>query len=574
MRRLTGLIFVWIMAVASSALAQPGNVIVKKCTSVLASGALAVVQPAVNAAANGDVLCIPAGSWTWATTLNSPSSAGFTLQGAGIRQTYIVHGSTTSPLVVNIASANSVMSITGITFDANQQVIAGDGPMIVFQGLGVSKFRFHHNEVTNMKQRGIEIIPTNGGELFGLIDHNFFSCGGAFSCHAIDMIGSTHYPGTGHSAPFARAVEFGSNKANYYENNVFTWIDPPDGALDSYGGSQIVLRYNTFINTSWGWHGADSGVDRGVHWFEAYRNIYVNNSASNRYTWQFRAGTGFVWDELYTGNYTNGALSLYRARPEDFSAVNWGRCDGSSVWDGNLGAGGNVPVGTFTGMDGSTGNPAAGGTLTVYLAGTLTPATTYSNAGLTVPNPNPMTLDGNGTHALYLTPGVSLKFLLKSSGASTIWLQDNVTAPPGNSGWPCLDQSGHVFTDSSGGSQTNMPLYLWNNRVNGAKETFTTYEVGNLNISNYFTANLDYFDEASPFTGASGVGSGLLSARPATCSVHATYAGVGVGYFATDQGSWNQVAGGAQGVFYKCTAANTWTLYYTPYTYPHPLQAS
>src|SRR5205823_11054263 len=28
---------------------------------------------------------------------------------------------------------------------------------------------------------------------------------------------------------------------------------------------------------------------------------------------------------------------------------------------------------------------------------------------------------------------------------------------------------------------------------------------------------------------------------------------------------------GADGVLYKCTAPNTWTLYYTPYVYPHPL---
>jgi hypothetical protein len=26
------------------------------------------------------------------------------------------------------------------------------------------------------------------------------------------------------------------------------------------------------------------------------------------------------------------------------------------------------------------------------------------------------------------------------------------------------------------------------------------------------------------------------------------------------------------GTLYKCTAINTWTAYYTPYTYPHPLR--
>jgi hypothetical protein len=44
-----------------------------------------------------------------------------------------------------------------------------------------------------------------------------------------------------------------------------------------------------------------------------------------------------------------------------------------------------------------------------------------------------------------------------------------------------------------------------------------------------------------------------------------------VGYWATDQGSWNQSGSGGQGVLYTCTATNVWALTYTPYTYPHPL---
>lgn len=59
---------------------------------------------------------------------------------------------------------------------------------------------------------------------------------------------------------------------------------------------------------------------------------------------------------------------------------------------------------------------------------------------------------------------------------------------------------------------------------------------------------------------------GTLANMPSTCTVNQ-------GYLATDQGSWNQSKSGGQGVLYKCTATNTWTLYYTPYTYPHPLIA-
>ena len=48
---------------------------------------------------------------------------------------------------------------------------------------------------------------------------------------------------------------------------------------------------------------------------------------------------------------------------------------------------------------------------------------------------------------------------------------------------------------------------------------------------------------------------GLESLRPATCTAN-TY------YGATDSGK-----------LWKCTTTNTWSLQYTPYTYPHPLRA-
>jgi hypothetical protein len=55
----------------------------------------------------------------------------------------------------------------------------------------------------------------------------------------------------------------------------------------------------------------------------------------------------------------------------------------------------------------------------------------------------------------------------------------------------------------------------------------------------------------------------------------------GVGYWVTSQkpadglpSTMDELKAVTQaGRFYKCTAPNTWTLYYRPYTYPHPLRA-
>ena len=89
-------------------------------------------------------------------------------------------------------------------------------------------------------------------------------------------------------------------------------------------------------------------------------------------------------------------------------------------------------------------------------------------------------------------------------------------------------------------------------------------------FTNTFTQNADYYlgttDTGTQisFNGTVGVGNGTLASRPSTCTT-------GVAYWATDQGSWNQSGSGGQGELFKCTATNTWTLFYVPYSYPHPL---
>jgi hypothetical protein len=138
-----------------------------------------------------------------------------------------------------------------------------------------------------------------------------------------------------------------------------------------------------------------------------------------------------------------------------------------------------------------------------------------------------------------------------------------------NRGYPCWHQAGRDFA-------TNLkPMYVWNNTWSdtGAKIDMTLEDLGGSPdyTQNHFQANRDYYNavsgsaqtsSTSPFNGTTGMGYGTLANRPTTCTTNTSEAGGGVGYFATDQGS--------QGTLYRCSATNTWTVQYSPYTYPYP----
>lgn len=182
-----------------------------------------------------------------------------------------------------------------------------------------------------------------------------------------------------------------------------------------------------------------------------------------------------------------------------------------------------------------------------------------------------------------------------SAGASWLGLVDYATfqdickgyAP--NCGcpdaYPLHDQIGVGKDPKSAASE---PYYLWNNRrasniwlaeTGGGKlptspcrnddkcgPTYTSIT----QIQN----NRDYYDFAPTFDGTSGTGCGTIESRPSTCTT-------GVAYWATNQSCSDQTGlVGANpttpiaGTLYKCTAPNTWTAAYTPYTYPHPLRDS
>jgi hypothetical protein len=150
--------------------------------------------------------------------------------------------------------------------------------------------------------------------------------------------------------------------------------------------------------------------------------------------------------------------------------------------------------------------------------------------------------------------------ILDHRGGSCMVFQNTLSGTNGS--WQIREE----YDDSIDPESNPQPMrvsnsYYFHNMVNGSNVNPTETQ----DCCNAIAPNVNYWMYTSSFNGSSGVGVGALSARPSSCTT-------GVGYWATDQGSWNSK--GASGVFYKCTATNTWSPYYTPLAYPHPLRGA
>lgn len=142
-------------------------------------------------------------------------------------------------------------------------------------------------------------------------------------------------------------------------------------------------------------------------------------------------------------------------------------------------------------------------------------------------------------------------------------------------GWPCRDQIGRGkdtslwTTENPYPTQASQPAYLWSNIKSGANVAATIHN----SCGAWILKDRDYYEPPTgAFDGTTGTGCGTLASRPATCTT-------GTAYWATNQ-SCTDMTGMVgkspstpiSGTLYKCTDTDTWTEYYTPYTYPHPLR--
>jgi len=296
------------------------------------------VQAAIDAASDGDTVAVPAGEATWRTSReNRPAvvlarkgvEKRLTLRGAGVGRTIITDATGPKCFQAVIKSSESgifsgvrekAFRITGFTF-------RGNGADALISAGGYTNWRIDHCRFEN----GGRSLWVSG---FGLIDHCVFdkkrNGQSVFVSHS-DFAGKPHGDGSW-SSPLA----LGTDKAVYIEDCTFRYYaDKPNAALDGCYGARVVFRHNTLIDVSAASHGTESGGrGRSIRSYEIYGNRFMLKKKKEHFTAIFlRGGTGVIFGNTVTGGYRSFVLATnYRSEK---AYAPWGKCDGTSKWDGN-----------------------------------------------------------------------------------------------------------------------------------------------------------------------------------------------------------------------------------------------
>jgi len=305
---------------------------VNGATLVAKDASQAAVQAAVNHASDGDIVRVPAGSATWSQKIKI-TGKGINLVGAGIGQTTITSAITTlfhnAPIFVDCSG--KATRISGFSFVGG----AGDQEGFV-KILSSSGFRVDYCDFSNLTKRGVVAYST--ATSWGVIDHCTFTKVSG-TPQGVSVFGDG-------DAAWNRSLGLGSEiSAVYVEDCVFNWPSSRDTACDIYAGGRMVFRHNVVNGEGVGCHGLDSGAYRSPVSWEFYDNVFTEGLEPVAYIFQFRGGTGVVYNNTVTsshvGTSANILLTCYRATGTLIGHATysqylpWGRITGSNPYDAN-----------------------------------------------------------------------------------------------------------------------------------------------------------------------------------------------------------------------------------------------
>jgi hypothetical protein len=487
------------------------------------------------ATASTTLITIPPGTCTWTTgdSFTVPTSMSLTIQGSTTitgncsPQSSTCTAADNTVIIDNYASTNPLLSITtqsgctllrvtGLTFEGGTGSVKQTGMLQV--GGSCHNFRLDHNHFylspSSLANIGVRFLNW----VYGVMDHNLCDMTTSQTSECVN-VWMDAYNGTtdGHGA-WIDPTNLGTSKFMVIENNV---INNGLYADDCDVSGREVFRFNVVNNAETQTHptGSSPNAFHGCRAKETYENQFNGLSTCNGssgfnnclYNMMFlSSGTGVIWGN--TAPIINaGAESGYQW----VFSIQSMRTTNSTYPQNTPPAGwgycGTAQTGTASNWDQNTNS------------------TGY--ACLDQP--------GRGQY----TDSLSGEF--EGQGGTSPYLINTAT---GTVAWPV---------------QALEPYYEWLDSLTPVPDnpggTFTN------STSSVLTQNVDFYTYTSSFTGAAGVGSGTMAARPSTCTT-------GVAYWDTSEGTWNNGTANS-GELDECTATNTWTNgAYVPYTYPHPLE--
>jgi hypothetical protein len=293
-------------------------ILVDAATIDAATCAQADVASAINSAARGDTVIVPAGTCAWSTSVSL--SKGITLMGAGIDRTTITRSGVViavNPDTTAIANDDTI-KINGFTFNGNNAALnlitvagAGASGAKPFTHLIIGDNKFQNTSNTTS---GSGVISTKG-QVRGVIYHNTFD-----RCNVIaKVMGSddtTEWANTSYNK-----FSYGSADNLYFEDNTIlyssTYSGGDPGWIESGQGARIVGRFNSWnlanasqqelwdIHGFQNWNGSVNSGQTGTMLVEYYNNAITN---AGGYRWiNHRGSWGMFFSNTATGS---GGMSI------------------------------------------------------------------------------------------------------------------------------------------------------------------------------------------------------------------------------------------------------------------------
>lgn len=484
----------------------------------------AEVQALHDSAVAGDTINIASGSFDWTDSVTI--TKGLTIRGAGPGLTTLTRSS--GGTIFYVRSSDVTLGYFKVTMAATQiYAINFNGQTSDIDSVRVTNIHFDHS---TYKGRDIFRNANSPYNVAALVDHCRFDWD-----QTADEPIFVHGPNTAWDSP----APFGSGNVIIIENCA---INGGGGYTDFNNYGIGVIRYCTIDDNKLDWHGAASNSARGARSSEIYGNIWTGTGSGARI--EVRGGSAMIWGN--TNTQVSAGLLLIR----DYGITNTGWGAFHTSYKGVSNNGGNAQ---FTGIDSDwlSKNIKVGKSVDHIRASNNGNYSewNYGDYLVTAKGTTDFTMDipyngdDNGTFGQVQTPDAR----------------------------PLVDQVG-VGVNQLNGEE---PAYVFQNRRPGnvqwkwSPKTASTDGIdlygASYNDKDMIVPDEDIFEEDAIFDGTSGVGIGtkteMLAITPTTDNV---------GFWVTDEGTWNSVQDGFDGQLYKWDGA-AWNLYYTPYTYPHPL---